>query len=445
MRPHPTLAVYRDIRDIRGDVLRVRAPGAAFGDLALVENPDGTRGLARVIELQRDLVTLQVFHGTRGLSSGAGVRLLGEPLRVACSDNILGRVFSGAGDAIDGGPGLHAEPRVDIAGPPLNPLARRLPQRMIHTGIPMIDLFNTLVESQKLPIFSIPGEPYNALLARVGFQADADVVVFGGLGLMFDDYHFFRHSFEQHGVAHRTVMFINLAGDPVVERLLLPDLALAVAEQYAVQHDRRVLVLLTDMTAYADAHKEIGISLERVPATRGHLGDLYTQLAQRYEKACQLIGSGSLTLLTVTTLPGNDITHPVPDNTGYITEGQIYLHDGVIDPFGSLSRLKQHVIGKATRDDHGQVMNAMVQLYAGAEEARRKQSMGFDLSAFDRRLLSFGERFRTRFMDMNVTLPLTAALDLAWSTMAELFAATELPLRKDLIARYFPADARVSA
>ncbi len=165
MRPHPALAVYTDIRDIRGDVLRVRAPGAAYGDLALVENPDGVRSLARVIELQRDLATLQVFRGTRGLSSGAGVRLLGEPLRVACSDNILGRVFSGAGDAIDGGPGLHAEPRVDIAGPPLNPLARRLPQRMIHTGIPMIDLFNTLVESQKLPIFSVPGEPYNALLA----------------------------------------------------------------------------------------------------------------------------------------------------------------------------------------------------------------------------------------------------------------------------------------
>ena len=212
-------------------------------------------------------------------------------------------------------------------------LCRVLPGTMIHTHIPMIDLFNCLVESQKIPIFTVAGEPYNQLLARIGFQADADVVVFGGLGLIFDDYYFFRQTFEEHGVFHRTAMFVNLASDPIVERLLVPDLALAVAERFAVEEGKRVLVLLTDMTAYADAMKEVGIAMEHIPSNRGYLGDLYTQLAIRYEKACDFKGAGSVTILTVTTMPGNDVTHPVPDNTGYITEGQFYLHDRMIDPF----------------------------------------------------------------------------------------------------------------
>ncbi len=234
-------------------------------------------------------------------------------------------------------------------------MKRVLASRMIRTDVPMIDVFNCLVESQKIPIFSVSGEPYNQLLARIGIQADADVVVFGGLGLIFDDYAYFRRRFEDAGVFPRTVMFINQASDPVVERLLVPDLTLAVAEKFAVQEGKRVLVLLTDMTAFADAMKEVSIAMERVPANRGYPGDLYSQLARRYEKACDFKGSGSVTILAVTTMPGNDLTHPVPDNTGYITEGQFYLHSGVIDPFGSLSRLKQHVIGKVTREDHSQI------------------------------------------------------------------------------------------
>ncbi|HKJ00144.1 MAG TPA: V-type ATP synthase subunit B [bacterium] len=426
------------VLDIVGDMIRLQARDVALGDLAVVEFPDGETSLARAVQLERDTVTLQVFAGGKGLSTDAGVRFLGHPLRVTYSKNILGRIFRGSGEPIDGGPALEGDPQIEVAGATVNPMMRVMPQRMIHTHVPMIDLFNCLVESQKIPIFSVAGEPYNELLARIGFQADADVVVFGGLGLIFDDYHFFRTAFEEHGVFHRTVMYVNQASDPIVERLLIPDMALAVAEKFAVEEGRRVLVLLTDMTAYADAMKEIGIAQERIPATRGYLGDLYTQLATRYEKACDFKGAGSVTILTVTTMPGNDVTHPVPDNTGYITEGQLYLHDGVIDPFGSLSRLKQHVIGKVTREDHAQIMNTMIRFYANAQEAEKKQAMAFELSPFDEKLLRFGRLFRERFMDIRVSLPLEQALDRCWATLAECFAPTELLMKQALVDKYFP-------
>lgn len=432
---------YTRLEAIVGDVVVVRAAGPALGELATVTNVDGETSLARVIALEGERVSLQVFSGTKGLSTRATVRFLGRPLRALCSENVLGRVFRGSGEPRDGGPLLDGDRRVDVAGPNVNPFMRTLPSRMIRTDVPMVDVFNCLVESQKIPIFSVSGEPYNALLARIGFQADADVVVFGGLGLTFDDAHFFRTAFEDAGVAHRTVMFVNLAGDPVVERLVVPDLALAVAERFAVEEGRRVLVLLTDMTSFADGLREVGLTLERIPANRGYLGDLYTQLARRYEKACDFRGQGSVTILAVTTMPGNDVTHPVPDNTGYITEGQIYLHDGMIDPFGSLSRLKQHVIGHVTREDHGQLAAAMIRLYAGAEEAERKRAMAFELSDYDRRLLVFGERFRERFMRIDVRLPLEQALDLGWRTLAECFRPDELLVRQSLLEKYLPAVA----
>jgi len=428
------------ILEIVGDTIRVRAKEVAFGDLAIVENVDGERSLARVVELDHDIVSLQVFAGGKGLSTEAGVRFLGHPLEVTYSENILGRIFRGSGELIDDGPDLSADPKIETGSPTVNPMMRVMPKKMIQTEVPMIDLFNCLVESQKIPIFSVAGEPYNELLARIGFQADADIVVFGGLGLIFDDYYFFRTAFEEHGVFHRTVMFVNQASDPIVERLLVPDMAVAVAERFAVEENKRVLVLLTDMTAYADAMKEIGIALERIPATRGYLGDLYTQLAVRYEKACDFKGAGSVTILTVTTMPGNDVTHPVPDNTGYITEGQLYLHDGVIDPFGSLSRLKQHVIGKVTREDHSQIMNTMIRLYAGAMEAGKKQAMAFELSSFDEKLLKFGRLFRERFMDIRVSMPVIEAQDRCWETLAECFEPQELLMKQALINKYYPRN-----
>ena len=436
-----SLLRYSKILEIVGEVIKVRVPEsspARFGDIAVVESADGQRSLAQVINLDRDSASLQVFSGTKGLGTDASVRFLGHPMQAVYSTNIMGRVFGGSGEPIDGGPALDDEPRIDIGGPSVNPMRRIVASEMIRTDVPMIDVFNCLVESQKIPIFSVAGEPFNPFLARIGIQADADVVIFGGIGLIFDDYHFFRTTFENAGVFSRTVMFVNLASDPVVERLLVPDLALAVAERLAVQEGKRVLVLLTDMTAFADALKEVGISMEHVPSNRGYIGDLYSQLARRYEKACNYDGAGSVTILTTTTMPGDDVTHPVPDNTGYITEGQFYLHDGMLDPFGSLSRLKQHVIGHVTREDHAQIMNTMIRFYSSARDAEQKQAMAFDLSPFDHKLLRFGRLFRERFADINVSMPLEAALDLCWQTLAECFEEDELIMKQELIDTYYP-------
>ncbi|HZR82976.1 MAG TPA: V-type ATP synthase subunit B [Candidatus Binatia bacterium] len=429
---------------IVGDILKIRARDVGLGDLAMVEMPDGEQSLAQTIQLDGDEVSLQVFAGSKGLSTQATVRFLGHPTQVTCSPNILGRVFRGDGTPMDGGPDLSGDRQVDVGGPSVNPVTRVVPTKMIRTNVPMIDVFNCLVESQKIPIFSVAGEPHNQLLARVAIQADADVIAFGGLGLIFDDYHFFRTRFEDEGIFGRTVMFVNLASDPIVERVLVPDMVLKVAERFAVEEKKRVLVLMTDMTAYADALKEIGIAMERVPSNRGYIGDLYSQLAVRYERACSYKGAGSVTILTVTTMPGNDVTHPVPDNTGYITEGQFYLHGGMIDPFGSLSRLKQNVIGKATREDHGQLMNTMVRLYSGGKEAQQKQAMAFDLSEYDHKLIKFGELFAARFMDLDVSLPLEEALDLGWRTLAECFEPQELLMKQALIDKYFPRDRAAS-
>jgi V/A-type H+-transporting ATPase subunit B len=432
------LLAHTEIHSIVQDILKVRASGVGLGELALVDNGTGVPSLAEVTEINRDLVSLQVFAGGKGLRSDARVQFLGHAAQVAYSDDILGRVFSGIGQPIDGGPQLLGQPRIDVGGPSVNPVLRAVPSKMIETQVPMIDVFNCLVESQKIPIFSIAGEPYNELLARIAIQADADVVVFCGMGLIFDEYQFFRDRFESEGVFPRTVMFANLASDPIAERLLAPDMALKVAERFAVEQHKRVLVLMTDMTAFADALKEIGVAMERIPSNRGYIGDLYSQLALRYERACDYQGAGSVTLLAVTTMPGNDVTHPVPDNTGYITEGQFYLHDGMLDPFGSLSRLKQQVIGKVTREDHAAVMNTMIRLFSGAKQAEQKQQMAFELSAMDHKSLKFGELFAERFMRIDVAVPLNDALDLGWQTMAECFEAEELLIKEDLINRYFP-------
>jgi V/A-type H+-transporting ATPase subunit B len=307
---------------------------------------------------------------------------------------------------------------------------------MIQTRIPMIDIFNTLVRSQKLPIFSVAGEPYNNVLARVGMQADAEIIILGGMGLRHDDYLTFRHRFDEAGVLGRTIMFIHTAADPVVECLLIPELALAVGEQYALQ-GKNVLVLLTDMTSFSDALKEIAITMEQVPSNRGYPGDLYTQLARRYEKAVDFDGAGSMTVLACVTMPGDDVTHPVPDNTGYITEGQLYLRNGRIEPFGSLSRLKQLVNGK-TRDDHRAIMNSCIQLYAQCDESREKREMGFELSEWDMRLLKYGDMFEDKIMDLNLNIELFDALDKCWEILAECFEPEETGIRDAITAKHWP-------
>lgn len=441
------LVSYNNITEISGDILKVRVPAdqespvACNGELAVIEDGNN-ESLAQVIRLESDIVSLQVFRGTKGISNEAQIRFLGKFMETIFSGNIFGRIFNGAGVPIDAGASLESDPRTPIGTPTVNPVKRILPSQMVRTGIPMIDMFNTLVESQKMPIFSVAGEPFNQLMARIAVNTDADVVVFGGMGLIFDDYHYFKRTFEEAGVFGRTVMFVHQASDPVVEAVLVPDMALAVAEKLATEENKKVLVLLTDMTSFADALKEIGVSLERIPANRGYMGDLYSQLARRYEKACQYKGAGSVTLLSVTTMPGNDVTHPIPDNTGYITEGQFYLHGGVIDPFGSLSRLKQFVVGEQTREDHGALMNTMIRLYSGARDAEQKKAMAFELTDYDHRLLRYGELFKSRFMDINIAMPLEECLDLAWQTLAECFEPEELLMKDKFIKAYFPKDVK---
>ena len=424
--------VYNRIESITGNVITVRAKGIRNNELATVSTRFG-KSLAEVNKIEGDLVSLQVFAGGKGVSTGDEVRFLGHEMQVSFSEDLFGRVFNGSGEPIDKGPAL-TENMKPIGGPSVNPTKRILANRMMRTNIPMIDMFNTLVVSQKLPIFSISGEPYNELLARIAMQAEADVIVLGGMGLKYDDYLYFRETLSQGGALSRTVMFIHTAADPTVECMKIPDMALAVAEQFALQ-DKDVLVLLTDMTNYADAMKEIAITQEQVPSNRGYPGDLYSQLAARYEKAVDFDSSGSVTILAVTTMPGDDVTHPVPDNTGYITEGQYYLKDGRIEPFGSLSRLKQNVNGK-TRKDHRALMDAMIRLYSSYKDTVEKRNMGFNMSRWDEKLLKYGKLFEDKLMSLSVNLSLEDALDLGWQILADCFEKDETGMKSELIEEF---------
>lgn len=426
--------LYHQIDNISGSVVTLRAEGVKNRELAEIDSRVGT-SLAQVIKLVGDEVTLQVFAGARGVATDAQVRFLGHPMQVPFGDELLGRVFTGSAKPRDNGPELTMNP-TDIGTPSVNPAKRIIPRHMVRTGIPMIDVFNTLVESQKLPIFARAGEPYNELLARIALQAEVDVIILGGMGLKHDDYLAFRDKLDASGALSRTVMFVHTAADPVVECMLVPDVSLAVAEQFALK-GKRVLVLLTDMTSFADAMKEIAITMEQIPSNRGYPGDLYSQLAARYEKAVDFEGAGSITILAVTTMPGDDVTHPVPDNTGYITEGQFYLRNGRIEPFGSLSRLKQQV-NKDTREDHRTIMDAMIKLYAQYKDAAEKQSMGFRMSEWDKKLLRYGARFEEKMMDLSVNIPLEQALDLGWQILAECFEPMETGIPTKMSDKFWP-------
>lgn len=426
--------VFNRIESITGNVITVKAENIRYNELAQINTRFG-KSLAEVIKIDGNLVSLQVFAGGQGISTGDEVRFLGREMRVSFSDNLLGRIFNGSGDPRDNGPSL-TENMKPIGGPSVNPTKRILANRMLRTDIPMIDMFNTLVVSQKLPIFSISGEPYNQLLARIAMQADADIIVLGGMGLKYDDFLYFKDELSSGGALSKTVMFIHTASDPTVECMMIPDMSLTVAEQFALQ-GKDVLVLLTDMTNFADAMKEIAITQEQVPSNRGYPGDLYSQLASRYEKAVDFADSGSVTVLAVTTMPGDDVTHPVPDNTGYITEGQYYLKGGRIEPFGSLSRLKQNVNGK-TRKDHRTLMDAMIRMYSSYKDTLEKKNMGFAMSTWDKKLLKYGELFERELMDLSVKLPLEDALDLGWKLLAECFEKNETGIKSDLTDEFWP-------
>ncbi|MCM8778198.1 MAG: V-type ATP synthase subunit B [Candidatus Omnitrophica bacterium] len=426
--------VYTEILEIVGDVLVVEAENVGYGEIAEVTSQRGT-SLAQVIRLEEKKVFLQVFAGSKGISTGDRIRFLGHPLYIATGEELLGRIFNGTGLPRDGGPPLSENLR-EIATPAVNPVKRLLPQKLVRTGIPMIDLFNSLVESQKIPIFSIPGEPYNELLARIAIQAEMEIIILGGMGLKYDDYLFFRQRLEEKGALARAVFFVHTASDPIVECLLVPDISLAVAEDFALK-GKRVLVLLTDMTHFCDALKEVSITLEQIPSNRGYPGDLYTQLARRYEKAVDFEGAGSITIISVTTMPGDDVTHPIPDNTGYITEGQFYLRNKMIEPFGSLSRLRQQVNAK-TRSDHRTLMDALIQLFANYRETLEKRAMGFKMTEWDKKLLHYGELFEKKMLSLEVNIPLEEALDLGWEILCTCFSPEETGIKRSLIEEYWP-------
>ena len=431
--------IYTHLEAITKATVSLKAPGASNDELATVAGR-----LAQVVKTKGDMVTLQVFAGTEGIPTNAEVTFFGAPPTLKVSEQLSGRFFDAYGHAIDGGPEVEGEER-EVGGPSVNPYKRRQPSQLIPTGIAGIDLNNTLVSGQKIPFFADPDQPYNQVMADVALRADVDKIVLGGMGLTNDDYLFFRHAFENAGALDKIVSFVNTTEEPPVERLLIPDMALAAAEYFAVDKNEKVLVLLTDMTLYADALSIVSNRMDQIPSKDSMPGSLYSDLAKIYEKAVQLPSGGSITIIAVTTLNDGDITHAIPDNTCYITEGQLFLRADtdsgkvIVDPFRSLSRLKQLVQGKQTREDHSQVMNAGVRLYADAQNAKTKLENGFDLSDYDLRCLDYAKEYATRLLSIDVNIKIDEMLDTAWELFGKYFKPEETGIKKALIDKYWKA------
>ncbi|MCI2108011.1 MAG: V-type ATP synthase subunit B [Bacteroidales bacterium] len=429
--------IYTKLDAITKATVTLKASGASNDELAYV----GDR-LGQVVKTKNDSVTLQVFAGTEGIPTNAEVTFLGEPPTLTVGEQLSGRFFDAYGHPIDGGPEIEGEKR-QIGGPSVNPYKRREPSELIPTGIAGIDLNNTIVSGQKIPFFADPDQPYNQVMADVALRADVDKIILAGMGLSNDDYLFFRHSFENAGVMDKIICFINTTENPPVERLLVPDMALTAAEYFAVDKNEKVLVLLTDMTLYADALSIVSNRMDQIPSKDSMPGSLYSDLAKIYEKAVQLPTGGSITIIAVTTLNDGDITHAIPDNTGYITEGQLYLRADadsgkvIIDPFRSLSRLKQRVQNKKTREDHSQVMNAGVRLYADAQNAKTKLENGFDLSDYDHRCLAYAKEYATRLLSIDVNISIEEMLDTAWELFGKYFTKAETGIKQSFIEKYW--------
>lgn len=433
--------IYTKVTKITKATCTLNAKDVGFDELALVNGK-----LAQVVRIFDDEVTLQIFQGTEDIPTNAEVIFLGHAPSLKVSDQLAGRFFNAYGNPIDGGPEIEGK-RVEIGGPSVNPVRREQPSELIATGISGIDLNNTLVTGQKIPFFADPDQPYNQVMATVAMRAESDKIILGGMGLTNDDYLYFRNTFQNAGALDRIVSFVNTTEDPSVERLLIPDMALAAAEYFAVEKKEKVLVLLTDMSNYADALAIVSNKMDQIPSKDSMPGSLYSDLAKIYEKAVQFPDGGSITIIAVTTLSGGDITHAVPDNTGYITEGQLYLRQDsevgkvIVDPFRSLSRLKQLVIGKETRKDHPQVMNAAVRLYADAANAQTKQENGFDLTNYDQRALDFAREYSKELLAIDVNLDSTQMLDTAWSLFAKHFNQAEVNIRQEFVDTYWPKNA----
>lgn len=429
--------IYTQLESITKATVSLRADGVSNDELAIVAGR-----LAQVVKTKGEVVTLQVFSGTEGIPTDAEVTFLGEAPNLHVSDELAGRFFDAYGHPIDGGPEVEGEVR-EIGGPSVNPYKRRQPSEIIPTGIAGIDLNNTLVSGQKIPFFADSDQPYNNVMAQVALRADVDKIILGGMGLSNDDYLYFKHEFEAAGALDKIISFVNTTEQPPVERLLIPDMALTAAEYFAVEKNEKVLVLLTDMTLYADALSIVSNRMDQIPSKDSMPGSLYSDLAKIYEKAVQFPDGGSITIIAVTTLSGGDITHAVPDNTGYITEGQLYLRRDsdvgkvIVDPFRSLSRLKQLVTGKKTREDHPQVMNAAVRLYADAANAKTKMENGFDLTDYDNRALAFAKDYSSKLLAIDVNLDTTEMLDVAWGLFGKYFQPAEVNIKQGLIDKYW--------
>ena len=432
--------VYTKITQITKATCSLKAQGVGNDELAIVNGR-----LAQVVKIWGEDITLQVFSGTEGIPTNAEVTFLGKAPTLKVGEDLCGRFFNAFGDPIDGGPAVDGEER-EIGGPSVNPVRRKQPSELIATGIAGIDLNNTLVSGQKIPFFADPDQPYNQVMANVALRAQTDRIILGGMGLTNDDYLYFKNLFDNAGVLDRIVSFVNTTEAPPVERLLVPDMALTAAEYFAVDKNEKVLVLLTDMTLYADALSIVSNRMDQIPSKDSMPGSLYSDLAKIYEKAVQFPQGGSITIIAVTTLSGGDITHAIPDNTGYITEGQLFLRKDteigkvIVDPFRSLSRLKQLVIGKKTRKDHPQVMNAAIRLYADAANARTKLENGFDLTDYDKRTLDFARDCSNELLAIDVNIGITQMLDTAWALFRKYFTRSELGIKKEIVDEFGNMD-----
>lgn len=432
--------IYTQLLGITKATCTLKAEGVSNEELAMVHGK-----LAQVVKIQGDMVTLQIFGGTDGIPTNAEVVFYGEAPSLKVGDDLAGRFFDAFGQPLFGGTEVEGTKR-EIGGPSVNPLKRKQPSELIATGIAGIDLNNTLVTGQKIPFFADPNQPFNQVMAMVALRAKADKIILGGMGLTNDDFLFFKNVFENAGALDRIICFVNTTEQPPVERLLVPDMALTAAEHFATEKNEKVLVLLTDMTLYADALSIVSNRMDQIPSKDSMPGSLYSDLAKLYEKAVQFPDGGSITIVAVTTLSGGDITHAIPDNTGYITEGQLFLRTDsdtnkvIVDPFRSLSRLKQLVIGKKTREDHPQVMNAAIRLYADAANAKTKLENGFDLSDYDERCLKFAHDYSVKLLAIDVNIEIDTMLNLAWELFAENFTEAEVAIKKDLVEKYWPKE-----
>jgi len=429
--------IYTKISKVTKATCSLHATDVGYEEMALVNGR-----LAQVVKILGDEVTLQIFSGTEGVPTNAEVVFLGKPPTLKVSDELAGRFFNAYGEPIDGGPAIDGEER-QIGGPSVNPVKREQPSKLIATGIAGIDLNNTIVTGQKIPFFTDPNQPFNQVMAMVGLRAEADKIILGGMGLTNDDYLFYKNIFDNAGALDRIISFVNTTEDPPVERLLVPDMALTAAEYFASDKNEKVLVLLTDMTLYADALSIVSNRMDQIPSKDSMPGSLYSDLAKIYEKAVQFPSGGSITIIAVTTLSGGDITHAIPDNTGYITEGQLFLRRDtdigkvIIDPFRSLSRLKQLVIGKQTRKDHPQVMNAAVRLYADAANAKTKLENGFDLTEYDERTLEFAREYSDKLLAIDVNIDIDKMLDTGWELFRKYFKPEEVGIKKEFVDAYW--------